>query len=233
MALLKIPLNSLDRVICVDPAISERAKAARTAIVCAGISPQAKIFLLDTWAGRQGDPARVIDQILKMAQTWMPRVIGIELIGYQKALKPYLDRAMRERGVHYPIVELKPDQNGRVVEAKNQRILSMQPFFKAGQVYIQRGMLDFLEEYEGFPQSRTVDVLDALAYAFRLLVPKGESKPVPGAIQRLAQTDPQSARYWKARGQRQGYIDLDWDPEDEDELVVEERYGHGVGELVG
>jgi len=230
MALLQLRLNDLDRVICVDPAISERAKAARTAIVCAGISPQAKIFLLDCWAGRQGDPALVIDQILKMAGMWMPRLIGIEMIGYQKALKPYLDRAMRERSVHYPVVELKPDQNGRVVEAKNQRILSMQPFFKAGQVYVQRGMLDFLEEYEGFPQSRTVDVLDALAYAFRLLVPKEGMKPVPGAIQRLAQTDPQSARYWKALGQKKGIIDRDED--DEDSLVGEEAYVRGVGDLV-
>ena len=50
--------------------------------------------------------------------------------------------------------------------------MSMQPFFKAGQVYILGGELDFINEYEAFPRSMTVDILDAMAYAFKMLAPQ-------------------------------------------------------------
>jgi predicted phage terminase large subunit-like protein len=208
MSLIKIPISELDIVIAVDPAISEAVKACRTAIVCVGVSPLGKYFILDCWAKREGDPAVIIDRILTMASEWMPRAIGIEMVGYQKALQPFMLRAMRERGKYYPIIELKPDRNTKTVEKKNQRILSMIPFFRAGQVYVQPGFFDFIEEYENFPNTVTVDILDAASYAFRLLAPKEESvkSHLHLELKKLEKDDPASSAYWRKYHEARGTL---------------------------
>jgi predicted phage terminase large subunit-like protein len=227
---LIIPRSTLDVVITCDPAISEKVDAARTAITVAGMSPYNKIFLLHVWAARQGDPYKVIKEILALADKWQPRIIGIEAVAYQKALLPFMEREMRASGKWYVVEALKPDRN----EKKNQRILAMQPFFKSGQIYVQRGMLDFIEEFESFPNGRTVDILDAFAYAVRLLVPQQPSKQ-PGIELRLAELakkDPMSARYWRAEAVRRGTLDPQKTLDEEIEELLEEDYVAGIGELL-
>ncbi|UOF78522.1 terminase large subunit [Caudoviricetes sp.] len=229
MAQIIVKRSELDVVIAVDPAISEKQDAARSAVVCAGISPYNKMFLLEIWAARQGDPHKLIMEVLSMANRWQPRTIGIETIAYQKALKPFMERQMLSLNMWYPITELKPDRN----EKKNQRILSMQPFFRSGQVYIQRGMFPFIDEYEAFPNGRTVDILDACAYALRLLVPQaaGHAASIEAKIQALAKNDPMSARYWRADAVKRGLIERQ--PTLEEEMdAFEEDIQPGIGEFV-
>lgn len=231
MALLQIPIESLDIVLTLDPAISEKVTAARTAIVVLGMSPYKKIFVLDTWVGRQRDPAKVIDQVLAMAREWNPRVIGIEMIAYQAALQPYMEREMASLGKFWPIVQLKPDRNTHAVEKKNQRILSMQPFFKSHQVYMLKGMLDLIEEYETFPQSVTVDLLDAMAYGFRLLVPE-EDRRKPALefkLKELAKEDPGAARIWRYEAIKRGELEPWPETVDEIEELLEDSGGQFVG----
>lgn len=217
-----------------DPAISERSTAARTALVILGMSPYKKIFLLDLWVGRQRDPAKVISMLVDKAIEWNPRVIGIEMIAYQAAIQPYLEREMASRGKYWPIIPLKPDRNTHAVEKKNQRILSMQPFFKARQIYIMRGMFDFIEEYETFPNGTTVDILDAFSYAMRLLVPSDDMrKPaLEFKIKELAKEDPGAARLWRheaeKRGELEPYPEL---IEFAEETNVEQDEFVGIGDL--
>lgn len=225
--LIQTKISDLDTVICVDPAISERSTAARTAIIVAGMSPYGKLFLLDSWCGRQGDPAKIIDQTLAMAAEWMPRVIGIEMIAYQKALLPYMQREMASRTRWWPIIELKPDRNSKTAEKKNMRILSMVPYFKSGQIHILRGNYDFIEEYESFPNGSTVDLLDAFSYAVRLLVPKDDSrKPaLEYKLKALEKEDPSAARYWRKVAERRGELESTTDDMldgEEDQMVGEE-----------
>lgn len=226
-AQIQVPRNTLDVVITCDPAISERSSACRTAITVAGMSPYNKIFVLAYWVGRQGDPAKIITTLLDLADFWQPRVIGIESVAFQQALEPYTKREMELRGTWHPLIMLKPDRN----EKKDQRILSMQPFFRSGQVYIQSGMLELIEEYETFPLGRTRDVLDALSYAFRLLVPMAQGKK-PGLETRLAELgsrDPVSAKYWRADAIRRGILEKEPDITDDD--YSDDMVGEGVGEF--
>jgi predicted phage terminase large subunit-like protein len=227
-----IPRSTMDIVICCDPAISERETAARTAIVVMAMTPYQKMFLLEYWVGRQGDPFKIITTMLEMARFWQPRCIGIEMVAYQKSLEPYTMKAMQERSEWWPIVNLKPDRN----EKKEQRILSMQPFFRSGQIYIQRGMADFIEEYETFPLGRTRDILDAMSYAVRLLTPQQQSKK-PGLDEQLkvlAREDPMSARYWRAQAVKQGLIEpmqtLD-ELLDDTDAGSESKFEEGVGDF--
>lgn len=205
--------------------------ACKSAVVTAGISSYNRIFILDIWAGRQGDPALLIDKYLQLAEVWQPRVIGIEGVAYQQALKPFTERRMAQTGKWFPIELLHPDRN----EKKDQRILSMQPYFRSGQIYCLRGALDFFEEYESFPNGRTKDILDALAYAVRLLVPREPSRK-PGIdlqLELLAKRDPSSARYWRADAVRRGELEP---LKSIDDLIEESLEGEtlssGVGEFV-
>lgn len=221
---------TLDIVICCDPAISERETAARTAIVVMAMSPYQKMILLEYWVGRQGDPFKIITTMLDMAHFWQPRCIGIEMVAYQKSLEPYTLKAMRDRNEYWPIINLKPDRN----EKKEQRILSMQPFFRSGQVYIQRGMSEFIDEYETFPLGRTRDILDAMSYAVRLLSPQQQSKQ-PGLDERLkllAKDDPASARYWRADAIKRGLLDAQDSLEEQMMDWEEEKFEIGIGEFV-
>ena len=227
--IIQTKIQDLDIVITVDPAISERSTAARTAIVVSGMSPYGKLFLLDSWCGRQGDPAKIIDNIIAMALEWSPRVIGIEMIAYQKALLPYMNREMASRSRWWPIVELKPDRNSKTAEKKNMRILSMVPYFKSGQIYILRGNYDFIDEYESFPNGSTVDLLDAFSYAVRLLVPKSDSKKpaLEYKLKALEKEDPSAARYWRKVAERRGELEPLEDPmNDEDDQMVGEEIGY-------
>ena len=234
MPLLQTSNSSLDIVMTLDPAISERTKADRSCIMVMGMSPASRIYILDYWVGRQGDPDKIIENMLNLADTWMPRCIGIETIAYQQALMPYTEKMMKQRGRYYSIIQLKPDRNGRVVEKKNMRILSMVPYFKAGQVFILKGMLDFIEEFETFPLGQTVDILDAMAYGFRLLVPRSDAADKPGqlVIDRLKLVDPTSAKYWRAYQVKKGFMEEETDPLlDDDPVYAEEPFRVGCGEL--
>lgn len=227
---IEIPRNQLDVVLTCDPAISEKVSACRSAIVVAGMSPSKHIFVLDYWVGRQGDPSKLIHEMLQLAYHWQPRVIGIESVAFQASMEPYTMREMQMRGVYYPLVMLKPDRN----ERKQQRILSMQPFFRAGQVYIQRGMFELIEEFETFPLGSTQDILDALAYAFRLLAPQQQERPsvLKDKLKSMAREDPASARYWRSYHIAKGELDPDQDIDDLLDPIdgTEERFEVGVGE---
>jgi hypothetical protein len=225
-----VPRSTLDIVITCDPAISEKSAACRTAITVAGMTPYQKIFLLEYWVGRQGDPAKIIDKLLDLAHHWQPRVVGVEGVAFQQALEPYIRREMEARDEHYALLMLKPDRN----EKKDQRILSIQPYFRSGQIYIQRGMLEFIEEFETFPLGRTRDLLDAFSYAVRLLVPQNPVKK-PGLEQRLKELgskDPISARYWRADAVRRGILEPEEDPLDDDTGFYETNEV-GIGEFLG
>lgn len=231
MARIIVQRNTLDVVLTCDPAISEKAQACRSAITVAGISPYQKMFILEYWVGRQGDPYVLCETILRLADKWQPRVVGVEGVAYQQALKPFLERQMESSGRWHPVILLKPDRN----EKKDQRILSMQPFFRSGQVYIQRGMFELIEEYESFPNGRTRDILDALAYAIRLLVPQQQSRKPSLEIQlkELSKRDPGAARYWRMDAEKRGLIEAM--PTIEDELDGDENntesFMPGIGEL--
>ena len=224
--LIQTKINDLDIVITVDPAISERSTAARTAICVVGMSPYSKMFLLDSWAMRQGDPAKIIDKIMDLAIEWAPRCIGVEMIAYQKALLPYMQREMASRSKYWPIIELKPDRNSKSVEKKNMRILSLVPFFKSGQIHILKGNYDFIDEFESFPNGSTVDLLDAFSYAIRLLVPKEDSKKpaLDYKLKALEREDPSAAHYWRKLAEKRGELEPRMDDEFEgpdDQMVGE------------
>ena len=154
-----IDVASLSKFMRVDPAISERPGAARSAIVVDGVHSDGRVFLLEAWAKRC-QPFEMLDVIFQMQKDYDCISVGVESVAYQRILKPIIEREAEQRGVWLNVVELRPDSR----EKKENRIRGVQPFLERGLIWVRRDQEDFLEEYRQFPVGKTVDILDAFAY---------------------------------------------------------------------
>ena len=154
-----IPVVSMNRFMRVDPAISERPGAARSAIVVDGVNRDGRKFLLETWAKRC-HPFEMINKIFELQEQYDCLSIGIEGVAYQKILKPIIEAEAERRGTWLNVVLFSPDKR----EKKENRIRGIQPECERGNIWVRRDQADFLEEYRQFPLGSTVDVLDAWAY---------------------------------------------------------------------
>lgn len=154
-----VPVASLRRFLRVDPAISERSNAARTAIVVDGMAPDETVYLLETWQKRC-QPAEMFDAIFALADRWDLMDVYVEAVAYQRAIKPFLEAEAARRNRYLRVHELRPDTR----KSKEARIRATQPYLERRQVSVSRAHVDFLREYEQFPFGDTVDVLDAWAY---------------------------------------------------------------------
>src|SRR5947207_11435706 len=100
----KVPISSLRRTIRVDPAISEKPGAARSAIIVDGVAADERVYLLEAWA-RRCQPLEMIDQIFRFWEEYDPDAVGIESVAYQRILKPVIERECERRGIWINVVE--------------------------------------------------------------------------------------------------------------------------------
>lgn len=146
----------------VDPAISEKRGAARTAVIVDAVAPDGKrIFLIEAWAQRC-DPFRMIDKLFEFDELYSPESIGIESVAYQRILKPVIEAEAERRGRWLNIVEFKPDTGTR----KENRIYGkLAPVFKRHQYWVNPELHeDWLDEFRTFPNGQVCDLIDATAY---------------------------------------------------------------------
>lgn len=158
----------------IDPAISEKQSADYFSINVSGMDENYKIYVLDIVKGHW-KVAESIDNIFTTYQKWRPSVVGLETVAYQKALKSWLEEKMRERGIYFPITELKRNTN----ESKEFRIKALEPFYRDGLVFHAPWMKSLEQELLQFPKGKHDDEIDALASQLSLLVP-GDSQAAEG-----------------------------------------------------
>lgn len=153
------PIGRMRRFMRVDPAISQSDRAARTAIVVDGVDELNRKFLLETWAKRC-EPSEMFNAIFDLHRRWQCEATYIEAVAYQRCIKPFLIQECERRKVWINVQEVKPDTR----KTKEARIRGLQPYFRSGEIFIQRSQEDFVQEYLSFPLGQTVDILDAFAY---------------------------------------------------------------------
>lgn len=157
---LKIENLDLDVFIGVDPAISLADDADSFAYAVLGLAKdKTQAFLLDTWKGRIDFPDQ-LKLVSELHLKWRPIFIGIEAVAYQAALSQMAKRISTMPNI---IPQLAPGK-------KNDRILSMSPSFKIGQVRIRGEHKDFIDQWLDFDSSRRNqkdDMLDAAEIALR------------------------------------------------------------------
>lgn len=154
-----IPILNLNRYIHVDPAISDKPGACRSAITVSSMDEKGRVFLLDLWAKRGAGISETIDNILRLNRKWKPIATTIETIAYQKALAQILRERALSGGQHIRVVEYKPGS------LKEGRIRRLQDYCIKGlfipKIHVLRG--EFITEFTQFPVGSSVDILDSLA----------------------------------------------------------------------
>lgn len=157
---LRIANLDLDIYIGMDLAISLSVAADSFAYAVLGVTKdRAQAYLLDIWKGRIDFPDQV-QLVAELHLKWRPMFIGIETVAYQAALVQMARR-----------ISTMPNISPQAaIGKKNDRILSMSPSFKIGQVKIRGEFKDFIDEWLDFDASRRNqkdDTLDAAEIALR------------------------------------------------------------------
>lgn len=154
-----IPFGNLNRYIHVDPAISDKPGACRSAITVSAMNEKGYVFLLDLWVKKGAGISETVDQILRLCRKWKPIATTIETIAYQKALAQILKERALSSGQHVRVVEYKPGslKEGRIRRLQDYAIKG----FYLPEKHQFRG--DFVTEFVQFPVGSSVDILDSLA----------------------------------------------------------------------
>ena len=162
----RIPIKRLIIRMVVDPATGEGKQTDETAINITGFDPvTGYAFVLEDWASRVL-PHKLIDMIINFANKWNVPVVSPEDVSYQKTLKHFLKQAMRDRGARFSIRPVKPLRNA----SKGTRIEALEPFVRAGQVFVRKEHYKLIDEADkvvivrGKVQGRSPNRLDAFAY---------------------------------------------------------------------
>lgn len=162
----------------IDPAISERTRADDFACVTIGVTQDMDIIILDVFTDHIDFPSQ-IKAVEKLFDDWAPERIGIEEIGFQRAIR---QQVLLER-----LLPIKRINTGPVT-AKFTRIQNLDLHFENGKVYIRKALADeagqpdfsgtlpwkihhrMLQLYEQavqYPDSSRDDILDALQIALQ------------------------------------------------------------------
>lgn len=154
----------LARVLTIDPAASERQTADFTAMIVADLYTDGNVYIRAI-RNQRTSPSVTADTVRELDEIYKPQVIGIE--------KGALGLVFRDLLEGLPVIGLEPDKD------KVRRLLAVSRFFEAGRVYtvknIQNGQ-SFREQMIEFPKGTHDDMVDAAAYAVRLLFVEGENQ---------------------------------------------------------
>lgn len=157
----RIDVTDLEIYVRVDPAISEKRGAARTAVVVDGVHESGRIFLLEAWAQRC-DPFKMIEKLFDLAEEYDVRSFGIESVAYQRILKPVIEQEAERRKRWLNIVEFKPDTG---VKKENRIYGKLSPVLKRNRYWVNSELhQDWLDEFKAFPNGQVCDLIDATAY---------------------------------------------------------------------
>jgi hypothetical protein len=171
----RIPVSRLKIQMIIDPATGEGKKSDETAINVTGFDAVTGIaFVLEDWAARVLQ-TKLIDIIFEFAAKWNVPVVRPEDVSYQKTLKQFLRQEMRERGARFHVKPVKPFKNA----SKGTRIEALEPFVRAGQVYVRwpdhKPLVDEADKVvivRGKVQGRSPNRLDAFAYQVEIFTKK-------------------------------------------------------------
>lgn len=138
-----------------------------TVITTALVDRMNRRYVVDIRRGRWL-PDVIVDNLFLVFMKYHPVKIKIEETGFTRALMPSIRRRSEMTGLWPNFEYIKRDNQ----EAKVERILSIQPFYKNGLIYFSEDLpLDVKEELKHeltrFPKYRFDDILDTLADQFQ------------------------------------------------------------------
>lgn len=151
--------------IFVDPALSEKEGADRTAIVVVMTTEEGELYLLDGFIGQI--PADVIlDKVFEFAITYKADTIFFEDVAFQSSLKTFFNRMMIESGRFFN-VELIKRRKAKLSVFKAFSILVKSKKFYIPNRGAEEYISELFDEMNGVTQSKIYakhdDALDAIS----------------------------------------------------------------------
>lgn len=166
-----VPLaHIVDRTAFADPASGRKGAElkhtrARQAIAVVGHDAASRIVVLEAWADRVPTDD-FIDRIFATQATWGPRTFGVEANAMQSLFADGLAREARTKGVRLPLLPVtQPTRIDKIFRIR----AGLQPVIADRRLVIRSDQRALIEELEAFPNGLTVDMLDALESAIRLM----------------------------------------------------------------
>ena len=142
----------------IDTAASKSQQADFTGL-CDNLVDTDNFWNLKAWKLKIA-PDQLIELLFSLHLANKYDKIGIEEGMYSLVIKPFLDKAQRDRGIFLPIESLKHNSTQKEV-----RIRGLIPPYAAGTIYHIEGECSELEyELSVFPNGKHDDVADATAY---------------------------------------------------------------------
>ena len=156
------------RILCIDPAISQKDEADNTAIVMMSRDAKGDIYIHGVRFGKW-KTLEIIEMIYKTRDDFNPNRIAIEAEGFQKTLVHFMDEVARNspRPVY-----VEPFKSGRSLGIKELRVKSLAPFYEGGRIWHVRdgeNIAAFEAELLRFPKGKHDDMVDAASYGFNIL----------------------------------------------------------------
>lgn len=175
-------LPSMSKYTTVDLAIGQTKRSDFTVVCTIAVDKDNNWFILDMDYGRY-NVSETMNAIFSAVQKHRPRLVGMEGVAYQAAMKQFLERDMSARNSYFSIQMLDSDRK------KELRIEGMHPRFEAGKIFFPADA-QFLPELEkelmAFPRGQHDDLIDALAYQEQVAAPPldwgGSLKELAGRI---------------------------------------------------
>jgi predicted phage terminase large subunit-like protein len=155
-----VPEKSSWTYILVDPASTRENYSCHVGIVVGDALPSRKFIVREAILEKM-HPDQLVDTIFRLVGKHAPYKVVIEDESFQKSLKYWLRREMRDRGIHFQIDMVKNPRN----VSQPMRLLSLQPYVNNGAIKFAHGMpgaKEMMEEFETYPKGPHKDLICAL-----------------------------------------------------------------------
>ena len=145
-----------------DLAIGQRDRNDYSVGIVVGVDEYDQMFIMDIVRGKF-DGFELVEQILDFYELWRPSIVGIERGHIEMALGPFLEKRVRERGLHE--MYIKDLKTGR--RDKEARARAIQGRMQQGMVFMPEDAVftgPLAAELLRFPNGVHDDQVDALAW---------------------------------------------------------------------
>ena len=123
-------------------------------------------FLLDRYATKSPQTMELINKIFEFYIRWTPSFVAVETILFARTIKEWLEREMQLRGIFFTVIPVE-DKRKKYIRIKD----TMQGLASQGRLHVKPEHVEFIEQFNDYPQVQHDDELDAASIAIMQINP--------------------------------------------------------------